>query len=73
MVNNDTGKNVEEEKETEEIVSNKTEGKQTLIRIVVSMVVFTIVSSNKFLETDNNGLKISGNIFTDNMSSHHWS
>ena len=47
MVNNDTGKNVEEEKETK-IVSNKTEGKQTLIRIVVSMVVFTIVSSNKF-------------------------
>ena len=72
MVNNDTGKHVEEEKETE-IVSNKTEGKQTLIRIVVSMVVFTIVSSNKFLETDNNGLKISGNISTDNMSSHHWS
>ena len=72
MVNNDTGKNVEEEKETE-IVSNKTERKQTLIRIVVSMVVFTIVSSNKYLETDSNGLKISGNISTDNMSSHHWS
>ena len=53
MVNNDTGKNVEEEKETEEIVSNKTEGKQTLIRIVVSMVVFTIVSSNKFLISRN--------------------
>ena len=52
MVNNDTGKNVEEEKETE-IVSNKTEGKQTLIRIVVSMVVFTIVSSNKFLISRN--------------------
>ena len=47
MVNNDTGKNVEEEKEIK-IVSNKTEEKQTLIRIVVSMVVFTIVSSNNF-------------------------
>ena len=46
MVDCDDKKDVEEEEETE--IENKSTGrKQTLIRIIASMIVFTIVSASK--------------------------
>ena len=44
MVDSDGKKDVEEEEETE-IQSKSTERKQTLIRVITSMIVFTVVSA----------------------------
>lgn len=71
MVDCDDKKDVEEEEETE-IENKSTERKQTLIRIIASMIVFTIVSASK-----NQRLSymynhyFSGDICIDNMFSHH--